>query len=61
MTLGEKMAYQSGMPEKKECCGNCKNHSHDDDGWICDCDKSEYFSDWTDYSNCCDEYEERGE
>ena len=44
-----------------ECCGNCKYHQYEDisQGWVC-CNKySEYIADWTDYTDCCEEWESR--
>ena len=41
--------------------GNCKYHKYEDisQGWIC-CNKdSEYIADWTDYTDCCEEWESR--
>ena len=48
---------------KKPCCGNCKYHKHEsvDDGWICTNPESDYVADWTEYSDYCSDYEERGE
>ena len=45
----------------KECCGTCKYHCYEkaDQGWICTKDSSDYCADWTDYDDCCDEYEEK--
>ena len=42
-------------------CGTCKYHYHKNigDGWECVNDRSEYFADWTEYSDSCDEWEER--
>lgn len=47
----------------KECCGTCKYHEHEriDDGWVCVNPDSEYYSDWTEYGDCCDDWEERDE
>lgn len=44
-----------------KCCGTCKYHYHKNicDGWECVNDRSEYFADWTDYSDSCDEWEGR--
>jgi hypothetical protein len=44
-----------------KCCGTCKYHYHKNigDGWECVNDRSEYFADWTEYSDSCDEWEER--
>lgn len=40
-----------------KCCGTCKYHYHKNicDGWECVNDRSEYFADWTEYSDSCDE------
>ena len=42
-----------------ECCGTCKWHQHEDidDGWVCVNDRSEYCTDWTDYKDCCEDWE----
>lgn len=42
-------------------CGTCKYHYHKNigDGWKCVNDRSEYFADWTEYSDSCDEWEGR--
>jgi hypothetical protein len=47
--------------EKVEICGNCKYHQHEDitDGWVCVNDESEHLSDWTEYGDTCEEWEER--
>lgn len=44
-----------------KCCGTCKYHYHKNigDGWECVNDRSEYFADWTEYSDSCDEWEGR--
>ena len=44
-----------------KCCGTCKYHYHKNigDGWECVNDRSEYFADWTEYSDSCDEFEGR--
>ena len=50
----------------EECCGKCKHHKaviirgkncHLD--WFCDNEDSEYYTDYTGYSDGCDEFEER--
>jgi len=42
-------------------CGKCKWHVHEDidDGWVCVNDRSEYCTDWTEYTDSCNEFEER--
>ena len=44
-----------------KCCGTCKYHGFENlsDGWECVNDRSEYFADWTEYSDSCDEWEGR--
>lgn len=44
-----------------ECCGTCKWHKHEsiDDGWVCCNGDSEYVADYTEYEDCCDEWEGR--
>ena len=44
-----------------KCCGTCKYHYHKNigDGWECVNDRGEYFADWTEYSDSCDEWEGR--
>ena len=46
---------------QKRCCGNCKYHKHDniEDDWLCTNPASDYVSDWTDYSDYCEDYEEK--
>lgn len=49
---------------EEHCCGTCKYHQIEDnflggDDWMCINDQSEYYTDWTDYNHCCDEWEER--
>ena len=45
----------------EKCCGTCKCHRHEDigDGWVCVNDQSEYYADWTGYSDSCEEWEGR--
>ena len=50
------------MFDEKECCGNCRYHRADKSvygAWHCTNDQSEYYSDWTEYEDCCDEWEGR--
>lgn len=44
-----------------QCCGTCKYHEPEsiDVGWVCVNPESEYYTDWTEYNDCCEEYEER--
>ena len=45
----------------KQCCGTCKYHQFENvnDGYVCVNSDSEYCADWTEYSDCCEEWEER--
>ena len=48
------------MGSRNECCGTCRYHRCDEDGcWFCGNDRSEFYVDWTEYDDVCDEYEER--
>lgn len=44
-----------------KCCGTCKYHRYDDigDDWVCVNDQSEYYADWIEYDDSCDEWEGR--
>ena len=45
---------------KEECCGTCKYHKCDENaGWYCSCEDSEFYADYTDFDDGCEEYEER--
>lgn len=41
------------------CCGTCKWHGKAKNEWTCNNDESDYFTDYTGYSDCCDDWEER--
>lgn len=43
----------------KRCCGTCESHcfSEDVDEWVCTNSEAECFGIWTDYDDCCDDYE----
>jgi len=47
--------------DKKECCGTCDWHKHEDvdDGWVCVNPGSIYCTEWTDFNDYCPEWEER--
>jgi len=47
--------------DKEEVCGNCKHHQYADvsDGWVCCNPDSEAYSDWTEWGDTCEEFEER--
>lgn len=44
-----------------EVCGTCKYHKYEQEsqGWVCVNSNSEYLADWTEYSDTCDEWEEK--
>ena len=43
----------------ERCCGTCRHHVREDisGDYVCGCDGSEFYSDWTDYNDVCDEWE----
>ena len=45
----------------EQVCGTCKWHAFEniDDDWVCVCDESDHCTDWTDYTDTCEEWEER--
>lgn len=47
------------MTEK--CCGTCKYHQHEDidDDWVCVNADSPHCTDWTEYNDYCEDWEER--
>ena len=48
------------MASEKKCCGTCRYHLRDDDvDFICDCEDSEGYGDYTMSQDCCDCYEAR--
>lgn len=46
---------------KEECCGTCKYHEHEKltQGWVCVNSGSIYCTEWTDYSDRCEMWEDR--
>lgn len=42
-----------------KCCGTCKWHKRVLDDWICSNSDSEYCTDYTGYSDTCEEWEAR--
>ena len=48
-----------------ECCGKCKYHKPDRpcggdiNDWYCDNEELEYYTDYTEYDDTCDSFEER--
>ncbi len=49
------------MINNKEICGNCKWHRREKESgeFCCTCPESEYYGDYTEYTDRCDELEER--
>ena len=47
------------MNDEKRCCGTCIWHKQEsiDSGYVCVNDRSDYLSDWTEYEDCCEEWE----
>lgn len=47
--------------EADECCGKCCKHKFDDESqdWVCTNSKSEYFAEWTNYNDACEEFKGR--
>lgn len=47
--------------EERQCCGTCKYHTHEDfsDGWVCTNAGSIYCTEWTDYNDSCELWEEK--
>ena len=52
--------HEAGM-ENRVICGTCKYHEYGnpDDGWVCANRESEYYSDFIEYEDACDEWEGR--
>ena len=50
-----------GRMDEERCCGTCRYHRHEDvdDGWVCVNADSDFCTEWTDYEDCCDEWETR--
>lgn len=46
----------------REICGECKWHKYEeiDRGYVCVNADSPYCTEWTDYSDSCREFEQRG-
>ena len=40
-------------------CGTYKWHYNDGVDWVCICKTSEYYGDWTEYEDKCEEWEVR--
>ena len=45
----------------RKICGTCKYHRKEqiDDGWVCINDASYNYTDWTGYSDSCEDWVER--
>ena len=46
-----------------KCCGTCKWHKYENisDGFVCVNSDSDYFADWTEYGDSCEEWEKKNE
>ena len=45
---------------EKEVCGRCMWHRYESTGdWSCNNEDSEFYTDYTEYKDSCDEFEER--
>ena len=42
-----------------EKCGECKYHQFRDGDWTCTNEDSEFYGEYTDYNDECEEFEER--
>ncbi len=47
------------MKDDREICGTCKHHVNQNGEWICLCNESDEFTDYTDYNHTCDYWEGR--
>lgn len=54
--------FEECFEMNRAICGECKWHVYDDFGraWVCTNDSSDYVADFTDYTDGCDCYEQRG-
>lgn len=50
----------------REICGTCKYHKpdeydeeYDQTDWVCDCEDSDHYGDWTTYGMNCESWDER--
>ncbi len=49
------------MSRKEECCGTCAYHKHDDDvDFICTCEESDGYGEYTMFQDCCGCWEGKG-
>lgn len=56
----ERNAFQRTQRVQRHC-GTCKYHQHEDvdDGWVCVNNDSVNFTEWTEYNDSCEDWEER--
>lgn len=40
-------------------CGECKYHRFEEGDWVCCCQDSDWYEEYTDYCENCEEFEER--
>ncbi len=45
----------------EKICGKCKHHFCTKGDWHCDNPESEYYTDYTEYNDGCDDFESRNE
>ena len=59
--LGVVQEWMVNRMDNREICGTCKYHHHEnvDDGWVCVNSDSDYCTDFTEYTDSCDEWEGR--
>ena len=57
----EKGAIMALLYKCGEVCGTCSYHYYDkeEESWVCDNPDSELFTDYTEYQDTCEEWEER--
>lgn len=55
-------AYEIDQAQREDVCGECKWHKYDEFGraWVCTNDRSDYVADFTDYTDTCEHFEQRG-
>ena len=60
MTIVRGEREENRMTKEQMLCGECRHHKKDADGdWYCSNPDSAYYMDWTEYSDGCEEGEER--
>ena len=45
--------------DNENICGTCRFHRKENGEWTCANKNSEYYSDYTEYGDSCEEHEER--